>query len=127
MFLSKNIKYLRKSKQMTLRDLADALEFKTHTTVSKYEADEVNPPLESIQKIAELFGVSMQELMFVDLAAGQSLGSVSEDSATKDRMIARLDRELTRLETLEARIKNNPRALEKLGEVDPELVKILKG
>ena len=53
---------LRKEKEMTQKDLADMLNI-TDKAVSKWERNLAFPDTATIPKIAEIFGVSVEELM----------------------------------------------------------------
>ena len=53
---------LRKEKEMTQKDLADMLNI-TDKAVSKWERNIAFPDTATIPKIAEIFGVSVEELM----------------------------------------------------------------
>ena len=53
---------LRKEKGMTQKDLADMLNI-TDKAVSKWERNNAFPDTATIPKIAEIFGVSVEELM----------------------------------------------------------------
>lgn len=62
MYLAENIKYLRKKKGLNQNELADELGSK-RSTVGNWENKERTPDLDSIIKIAELFEVSLDELV----------------------------------------------------------------
>ena len=63
----KNLKYLRKKRKWTQADLAKRLGFKAQTTINKWESGENHPTFRTMPKIADLFGVSIEELMHTDL------------------------------------------------------------
>ena len=56
------LKILRKKNRITQRDLAIALHI-SQTSVSKYERGESEPDLEMIIKMADFFGVSIDEFV----------------------------------------------------------------
>ncbi len=60
--LSQNIKKLRSEKQMTQKDLAEILHV-TPQAVSRWENDEVEPSISSIKEMAEIFNVSVDEIL----------------------------------------------------------------
>ena len=62
MNLGENIYRLRTEKNMSQGDLADALEV-SRQSVSKWENNSAVPELEKLVKMAELFGVSIDELV----------------------------------------------------------------
>ncbi len=57
------IKELRKSRGWTMKELAARLAVR-HTHLSKYEAGLHAPPLEKLTQLTELFGVSLDYLIF---------------------------------------------------------------
>lgn len=62
MNLGENIYHLRTEKNMSQGDLADALEV-SRQSVSKWENNSAVPELEKLVKMAELFGVTIDELV----------------------------------------------------------------
>jgi len=67
MFLGLNIKYLRKKEGFTLNQFGKILEI-AGNQVGKYERGESEPPLSKCMKMAEYFGVSMDDFLFTDLS-----------------------------------------------------------
>ena len=67
MRLDRNIKYLRRKHDMTQNDLAEKLGYKSYTSIQKWETGENIPPITTIQKIANLFGYTTDELTQEDL------------------------------------------------------------
>lgn len=63
--LGKKIKLYRENKNMTQVEVAEALGVKP-ATVSKYESGALEPNIESLKKIAEIFDVSVDELIKED-------------------------------------------------------------
>jgi len=70
--VSSNIKYLRKQKNWTQQDLADQLEVK-RPLIGSYEEGRADPRLNTLLKMSELFEVSVDELMSVDLSTNKSI------------------------------------------------------
>ncbi|MDO4486074.1 MAG: XRE family transcriptional regulator [Bacillota bacterium] len=62
MTLAKNIRYLRLKNNWSQDYLADSLGYKSYTTIQKWETGVSEPPLKTLGKLAELFGVDMDEL-----------------------------------------------------------------
>ena len=60
--LREKIKSYRESKNMTQNEIADILGVKS-ATVSKYESGTLEPNIESLKKLAEIFEVSVDELL----------------------------------------------------------------
>ena len=63
--LGEKIKKYREEKKMTQVEVADILGVKP-ATISKYEAGTLEPNIESLKKLSELFGVSVDELLKED-------------------------------------------------------------
>ena len=63
--LGEKIKLYRESKNMTQGEVAEVLGVKA-TTISKYEAGSLEPNIESLKKLSELFGISVDELIKED-------------------------------------------------------------
>jgi transcriptional regulator with XRE-family HTH domain len=122
MYLSKNIRFLRESTGKTQKDISDLIGMKSHQIIGKYETDRADPPIEVIQKLAECFGVSMEELMFKDIAREPRQAPVAENTP---RMIRLMEKELDRLEQLEQQIKGNPKIMDQIKKIDPGLYESL--
>lgn len=61
--ISKNIKQIRQKNNMTQEELAEAL-FVTRQTISNYETGKSNPDIDTIIKIAELFKVDANTIIY---------------------------------------------------------------
>ena len=62
MTLGQNIARLRAQKNLSQGDLADALDI-SRQSVSKWETDASIPELDKLLRLAELFGVTLDELV----------------------------------------------------------------
>ena len=60
--IGNKIKLYRESKKMTQNDLANVLEVSV-ATISKYESNTLEPSIESIKRLAELFEITIDELI----------------------------------------------------------------
>ena len=60
--LGDKIKLYRENKKLTQNDLADILEVSSGT-ISKYESGEIEPKNESLKKLADFFGITIDELL----------------------------------------------------------------
>lgn len=65
-FLSSNLRFLRKQRGITQNELADQLDVQ-RTMISAYEDGRSEPKLSTLQKIAELLDVGMEELIEHDI------------------------------------------------------------
>ena len=63
--LGENLKVYRENKKMTQTEVAEALGIKS-ATVSKYESGTLEPNIESLKKLAQLFDISIGELLNED-------------------------------------------------------------
>ena len=63
--LGENLKLYRENKKMTQTEVAEALGIKS-ATVSKYESGTIEPNIESLKKLAQLFDISIGELLNED-------------------------------------------------------------
>ncbi|MDQ1149923.1 XRE family transcriptional regulator [Sphingobacterium zeae] len=59
--ISSNLKFLRKGKKITQQQFADIMEIK-RASVGAYEEDRAEPKYELLKKIAEFYGLTMDEL-----------------------------------------------------------------
>lgn len=68
-FLGSNIRHLRKQLNMSQEDLSDKLGYKSFSSVQKWESGIADPTFKTVEKIAKLFKVSMNDLTTKDLSA----------------------------------------------------------
>ncbi len=68
-YLNENIKFLRKQKDFTQADLAERIGIK-RSLIGAYEEHRAEPKIETIQKLAYLFGLSLDQLINQDLSKG---------------------------------------------------------
>ncbi|MCH7412568.1 LexA family transcriptional regulator [Belliella sp. R4-6] len=66
MLLSKNLRHLRTSQNITQSELAEKLGVQ-RTMISAYEDGRSEPKLSALKVISDLFGVSMDELLYHDI------------------------------------------------------------
>lgn len=79
MTLGQNIARLRTQKSLSQGDLADALEI-SRQSVSKWETDASIPELDKLLRLAELFGVTLDELVKGESAHGGAAEKESTDT-----------------------------------------------
>lgn len=107
--LAKRIKLLRKQKGLTQKQLADLLDISA-STVAMYETGRREPDTQTLNKFAELFGVSVDYL----------LGREKTDMERLEENLARLD----------PRIQQAYRSLQSMDEEDLamtlELIKVIE-
>ncbi|MBD1425698.1 helix-turn-helix transcriptional regulator [Sphingobacterium arenae] len=66
LYLADNMRYLRGRKGRSQQQLADQLGI-TRTRYSKYEYGMAEPPIELLIKIARYYGVTIDDIISVDL------------------------------------------------------------
>ena len=67
MYLSKNIRYLRKKRGLSQEQVANAFGYDNYTTIQKWESEKSDPPVKVVKGLAELFGVNIDDLVRKDL------------------------------------------------------------
>lgn len=67
-WFSVNLRYLRRSAGMRQSDLADQLGYKSFTTIQKWESGVAKPGIDTVEKLARLFRVRIDELLSADLS-----------------------------------------------------------
>ena len=67
MQIGKNIRYLRRKSDLSQDKLAELLGYKSFSTVQKWETGENFPPIKTLEKLSDIFKVSLYELTNEDL------------------------------------------------------------
>ena len=80
-FFSSNLKHLRTSNGMEQRELAETLGFKSSSAVSEWEKGVREPSVVVISKIAEIFRVSISDIMEKDLSSAR-FSNISNNSSS---------------------------------------------
>lgn len=83
MTLSKNIRFLRSQNGWGQDFLADKLGYKSYTTIQKWESGVSNPPLKTLDKLAKIFGVDIDDLNNKDLTVPAPYNLESESNAVR--------------------------------------------
>lgn len=99
MHIHQNIKLLRKRRNLTQTQLGDILELKG-SQVTRYEKGDSDPPVTKLIQLADLFEVSLQDLVLTDLSKEEPkfprpdkpYGSMDEE--TKEDAFHELNEEL---------------------------------
>lgn len=81
MAFSNNLRYLRKKYDMSQEDLANKLGYKSFTTIQKWESGVSEPSVSMVKKIAELFGVTMDQITNDDLSDTENHYYLDPESA----------------------------------------------
>ncbi len=67
MNFAKNLRALRKHFQQSQQELADLLDYRSFTTIQKWEDGSSVPPLEILQKLAGFYHLSVDEFIYGEL------------------------------------------------------------
>ncbi len=119
MYISHNIKFLRKSRGLNQSDLADRFGI-TNTQIGAYELGKSLPPLDKVFALAEFFEVEVGALLTEDLAAparsggGAAASKMSDaESASLEKLVLQLERQVQQYERIIK--KRLPELAEELG------------
>lgn len=82
-FFASNLSFLRKKKGLTQAEVATALGLKRNT-FSNYETTHSEPDLNTLEKIASFFDISMDELISLDLSKGALVELKGENDEKND-------------------------------------------
>ncbi len=125
MHIHQNIKLLRKSMDLTQADLGKKLGIGANQ-ITRYEKGDSEPPVTKLVQLADIFDVSLQDLVMTDLSAEaprfprpeQPYSSMNEDK--QDAIFAELNQELRkRITILEDYIaKNDPDQARRWGIIE---------
>lgn len=66
MYFAKNLRYLRRRAEWSQSDLGDRIAT-DYNTISRYESGKSTPKLEALARLAQVFGVGLEELRSTDL------------------------------------------------------------
>lgn len=111
-----NIKHLRKSKKMNQGELGELLDGKSAQIVSRYEKGETETPLDVIYKVAEVFQVSVGDLLTIDLSKGYDQVEKPEKDLTEVMpLIQALKESQEKYKKLEAEVLKDKELAKKLG------------
>ena len=79
MTFSNNLRFLRKSYGYSQEFIAEKLGYKSFTTVQKWESGVSEPSVEKLKKLADLFHVTMDELLNEKLDGSDKNSDVAEN------------------------------------------------
>ena len=120
MYLSKNIRHLRREHKLTQSDVADQIG-KSKENVSAYEKERSLPPIDVILKLSEIFQVTIDDLVNKDLSK-EGPGRPDDEAPRKSIKPTADDEELFR-RLLVLKLEE---VSERLKESDPELYEELR-
>lgn len=109
MYLAKNLKYLRLKNNLSQADIAEMFNYKSFTTIQKWESGITEPSIGVLKRLAEYYHIDLNSFVDVDLEmsdgiqnlqvaanTGLNLDSLSEENREKVldyyRMIKAMER-----------------------------------
>ena len=81
MSLANNLKYLRLQHKLSQDYIAELLEYKSFTTIQKWESGISEPPLDKLKVLADLYQISINRLLDDDLSVSQETDTMKFTSA----------------------------------------------
>ncbi|MEA5457998.1 LexA family transcriptional regulator [Arcicella sp. LKC2W] len=85
--LSRNLKYLRKSRSLAQQEMAKILGI-LRATYANYENGKHDPPSSFLQKVSTNFGVSIDKLIFDDIEKSEINEIITTDTTNQLRVLA---------------------------------------
>lgn len=73
MYFGKNLRFLRRRREMSQQQLADILGYTSDVTIQHWETGRSTPKVGVLQKICLLFGVDMETLCYSDIEKAEGL------------------------------------------------------
>ena len=71
MYLAKNLKYLRLKHGFSQDYIANKLNYKSYTTIQKWEMGTSEPSIAILKKLSKIYNIDMDTIYTVDLEAGE--------------------------------------------------------
>ena len=87
MNFSNNLRYLRKQRGISQDALADKLGYKSFTTIQKWESGVSEPSVSTLKIIANIFGVSMDQMINEDLSDLSQPSSSMQLTEQEERLL----------------------------------------
>lgn len=94
MYFANNIRYLRKRFGYSQQDIADATGYSAFSTIQKWETGKSEPKLKDVCILADLFGVTMDNLVCRDL---ENNGVEKQIEAIKRSALRKRNENITKL------------------------------
>ena len=77
----KNVRWLRKKRNMSQEELADKLGYKSFTTIQKWESGVTEPTLGKVHEVANIFKIDITDLTSKDLSIIDSNEDINQESS----------------------------------------------
>jgi transcriptional regulator with XRE-family HTH domain len=78
---------LRKEHNLSQEYIAERFGYKSYTTIQKWESGKTTPDMKTVKELAEMFGVSMENLANTDLSRGEEkVKTERRENFTEDEM-----------------------------------------
>lgn len=137
-YIPQNLKHLRESRNFSKTEVSNKIG-KVLSVIGSYESGKTQPPVDVLSKYAELFGVSVGDIIDKDLSAAEAVGEVVNEPAAaygdpaasllreqRDLLQKQLDIRLKEVSVLNQAILGDEHALAELERIDPRLATHLK-
>ena len=87
MYLSNNIRFLRKRAGLSQEQLAEKFGYNNFTTIQKWESEKSDPPVKIVKGLSDLFLVSMDDLVNKDLTVETAFAPAQNMPELSDKAI----------------------------------------
>lgn len=114
MYLSKNIKYLRRSIGLNQTQLGERVG-KTKEVISTYERGKIQPPIDVVLALSKVFNITMEDLLVRNIEKEGLPQTIKPEP--KDETLVQMNQLMAqRIKELEREIRrHNPELAEELG------------
>lgn len=92
-YFVKNLKYLRKRKNISQNRLAE-LSKVNQTTITRWESNEMSPSIDNVNDVANALGVSVADLLGKDLSETEDYNELDEILFSKAKDLSDKDKEV---------------------------------
>lgn len=92
-YFVKNLKFLRKRKNISQNKLAE-LSKVNQTTITRWESGEMSPSIDNVNDVANALGVSVADLLGKDLAETEKFNELDEILFSKAKDLSDKDKEV---------------------------------
>lgn len=78
MYLAKNLRYLRRKSGLSQEYIAEKFNYKSYTTIQKWEAGTSEPSISVANELAKMYNVTMDDMYSINLEAGGNSKDISK-------------------------------------------------
>lgn len=84
MYLSRNLKYLRKKAGLSQDFIAQKFGYKSFTTIQKWETGISEPSFSTVNELCILYGVNLEDIIYKDLSSENIIEKEKNNTITKN-------------------------------------------